>query len=67
MNESILAGAVLLAIAGALIFVALPDKNHESPRFLRFHSAMVVYPPFVLVFLVSGATALVMGILNIAN
>jgi hypothetical protein len=67
MTENILIGAVLLIIAAGLIFVALPDKNHESPRFLQFHAATVIYPPFVLLFLVSGATALIMGIFGVAG
>ena len=67
MNENIILGAVLLIIAGALIFVALPDKDHESPRFLQFHAATVIYPPFVLLFLVSGATALIMGLFGAAG
>lgn len=54
----ILIGAVLLAIVAALIFVALPDRNLESPRFLRFYSATVIYPPLVLTFLVGGGAEL---------
>ncbi len=61
MNENILFGVVLVAIAAGLIFIALPDKEHESPRFLRFHAATVVFPPVVLFFLVGGIAEIVMA------
>jgi hypothetical protein len=61
----ILIGAVLLAVGAALIFAGLPDKDHESPRFLRFHAATVVFPPLVLTFLVGGGAELLTGLSQI--
>jgi hypothetical protein len=61
----VLIGAVLLAIGAALIVVALPNKNQESPRFLRFHSATVIFPPLVLTFLVGGGAELLTGLSQI--
>lgn len=52
MNFSI--GLVLVCVAAGLIFVGMPDKNHVSPRFLRFGAALVLYPPVVLVVLSFG-------------
>jgi len=41
----VLIGAVLLAIGAMLIFAALPDKNLESPRFLRFYMSVQEWSP----------------------
>ena len=65
MSEDILIGAVSLAIAAALIFVGLPDKEGTSPRFLRFQAALVVYPAIVLVFLAGGVAELLTALLHI--
>jgi hypothetical protein len=60
-------GTVLLAIGATFVFVALPDKNLESPRFLRFHSATVIFPPLVLTFLVGGGAELLTGLSQIVH
>ena len=60
-------GVLLLAIAGGLIFAGLPDKAGESPRFLRFHSALTFYPALSLVFLSSGAAELIRAFLSMPN
>jgi hypothetical protein len=65
MNQNILFGALLLAVAAALIFIGLPNKSGISPRFLRFEAAMVLYPPVVMVFAVTGVAELVTGLLRI--
>ncbi len=65
MNQNILFGALLLAVAAALIFIGLPNKSGISPRFLRFEVAMVLYPPVVMVFAVTGVAELVTGLLRI--
>ena len=56
-------GAILLAIAFALIWLGLPNKNGESPRFLRFEQSIVLYPPLVLVFFATGLAAIISGLL----
>jgi len=43
MNEDILIGVVLLAIAGGLIFIGLPNKAGVSPRFLQFDASVVLF------------------------
>lgn len=64
MSEDLVIGAVSLAIAAVLIFLGWPSKSGESPRFLRFQAAMVVYPPIILVFLVGGIAELVTALLR---
>ena len=51
MNSDILIGIVMLVIGGGLMFIGLPNRAGVSPRFLRFESSLVLYPPLVLVFL----------------
>ena len=64
MNSDILIGLVMLVIAGALIFIGLPSKAGVSPRFLRFKSSLVLYPPLVLVFIAGGFAELIVGFLR---
>ena len=64
MNKDILIGLVLLAIAGILIFIGLPNRAGVSPRFLQFEAALVVFPPIVLVFLAGGVAELIAGLLR---
>lgn len=52
MNDDILIGIVLLAIAVGLIFTGRPNKAGVHPRFLQFDTAL--FPPVVIVF-VAGA------------
>jgi hypothetical protein len=59
MTKDLVIGLVSLAIAAGLFFVGLPDKNLESPRYLRFHSAPVIYPTIILVFFAIGVAELV--------
>lgn len=54
MNDDILIGIVLLAIAVGLIFIGRPNKAGVHPRFLQFDTALVLFPPVVIVF-VAGA------------
>ncbi|MFZ0624135.1 MAG: hypothetical protein WAM76_19315 [Pseudolabrys sp.] len=64
MNNDILIGVVLLAIAGGLIFIGLPNKAGVSPRFLRFEAAVVLFPPLVLTFFAGGFAELLVGLLR---
>ena len=65
MNQELFFGAILLAVAAALIFIGLPNRNGVSPRFLRFDAAMILYPPVVMIFLAAGVAEIVTGILRI--
>lgn len=64
MSQELLIGGSSLAVAAVLIFIALPDKNGVSPRFLRFEAAVVIYPPFVMIFLVGGVAELIKAFLS---
>ena len=61
---SVLIGAVMLATAAILILIGRPNRAGEHPRFLRFESAVVLYPPIVLLFTALGAVALISGLLS---
>ena len=63
MND-ILIAIVLFAIAVALIYVGRPAQDGESPSFLRFHAAVVLYPPVVLVFFAASFAAFFAGLLG---
>ena len=67
MSEDLLIGAVSLAIAAVLIFLAWPSKSGESPRFLRFQAAPALYPPLVMIFLVAGAAELMKALLTASH
>jgi hypothetical protein len=47
MNDDILIGFVLLAVAAGLIFIGRPNKAGVHPRFLQFDAALVLFPPVV--------------------
>jgi hypothetical protein len=64
MNEDILIGVVLLAIAGGLLFIGLPNRAGVSPRFLQFDASVVLYPPVVLTFFAGGFAELIAGLLR---
>ena len=57
MNGTI-TGVVLLAICVALIVYARPNKLGESPRFLQFDAAPMIYTPIVMAFFIFGAAEL---------
>jgi hypothetical protein len=51
-------GLILLTIAASLIYFGLPDRQGNSPQFLQFNAALVLYPPAILVFLALGVAEL---------
>ena len=52
-------GLAMLLLAALLIYLGRPDKQGNSPRFLRFDAALVLYPPVVLLAIALGAAELV--------
>lgn len=56
-------GLLMLTVAAILIVIGLPNKAGEHPKFLRFGPALVLYPPFILVFIALGAAAVISGLL----
>jgi len=67
MSQELWIGAILLVIAAGLIFIGLPDKDGVSPRFLRFEAAVIVYPPFIMIFLVGGVAELIAAFLRMSH
>ena len=63
MIQEFLIGSLLVAVTGGMIFVGFPDKAGVTPRFLRFHAALVIYPALVLVFLAAGVAQLITALL----
>ena len=53
----------MLVIAFLLIWAGRPNKGGESPSFLRFHAALVLYPPLILVFITFGVAAIASNLL----
>ena len=64
MGSDIIVGTISFAVAGVLLFVAMPDRRGISPRFLRFKAAPIVYPPVILVFWAIGAASLIAPLLR---
>ena len=59
MAGGVVFGIVALVIGFAMIWFAMPNKQGENPRFLRFGLAQMLYPVTALTFLVVGAAALI--------
>jgi hypothetical protein len=58
LTQDLLMGLLSLAVALGLLFVGLP-KRGESPPFLQFQAAPMIYPAAVLVFLAIGFVELI--------
>jgi hypothetical protein len=56
---SVVIGIALLAVGALLFWLGLPDRQGMHRRFLRFSSALVIYPPVVLAFVALGSAALI--------
>jgi hypothetical protein len=52
-------GIAMLVVALILIWAGRPDKAGVHPSFLRFHAALVLYPPIIIAFLALGMAAVV--------
>ena len=46
-------GVAFVVAAAVLLIIGIP-RHGESPRFLRFESSLVLYPPLIMTFLVFG-------------
>ena len=57
-------GLAMLTVAAILIVIGRPNKAGEHPKFLRFGAALVLYPPFILVFIALGAAGVIFGLLS---
>ena len=52
-------GLVMLLLAAMMIYFGRPDKQGNSPRFLQFGPALVLYPPVVLLVIAFGLAELI--------
>lgn len=66
MNNLII-GVVLVLVAVVLVFIGIPNKAGQHPRFLRFEASLVLFPPVVLVFVALGMAAILSGLLGISH
>lgn len=51
-------GIAALLIGLFLIWIGRPDQNGVHHRFLQFEAALVLYPPFILIFFAFGAVTI---------
>jgi hypothetical protein len=58
-------GVVLLAVTAVLLFVGFPDRNGDSPRFLQFEAAVVLYPPLIMITITLGTAEVITGLWGI--
>ena len=47
-------GAAFVIVAVVLVLIGIP-RHGESPRFLRFESSLVLFPPVIMTFFAIGA------------
>ena len=50
MSRDLPIGLISLAAALVLLFLGLPNRRGESPRFLRFYAAPMIYPAIIPIF-----------------
>ena len=62
MIDHFLIGVVLLIIGAALLYIGVPNKAGQSPRFLRFEASLVLYPPLIMVCIALGAAQIASAI-----
>ena len=61
MNELYLIGTALFAAAAVLFYLGLPNRAGESPRFLRFELAPMLFPPLIMALLAFSIIAFLSG------
>ena len=58
MMLDLIIGVTLFAVGVILFVIGLPKKSGR-PQFMELHAAPVLYPPLVLIFLVSGLAEII--------
>lgn len=66
MNHLVI-GVVLVAIAIFLALVGRPNRAGQHPRFLRFDSSLVLYPPIILIVFAMGSAEIITALLGISR
>jgi hypothetical protein len=67
MMLSLVIGLGLISIAVALVFIGIPNKAGQHPRFLRFVPSLVLYPPVILVCFAMGMAEIVSSLFDISG
>jgi hypothetical protein len=66
MMPDLLIGLTLFAFGIVLFVIGLPKKSGR-PRFMELHAAPMLYPPLVLIFLVSGVAEIISALFGAAR
>ena len=61
MYEQYLISTALFAAAAVLFYLGLPNRAGESPRFLRFELAPMLFPPLIMALLAFSVIAFLSG------
>lgn len=54
-------GVALFVAAAVLMYLGLPNSAGESPKFLRFEAAPLLYPPLIIALIVGSVAAILSG------
>jgi hypothetical protein len=54
-------GFASFALALLMIWMGRPNKEGLHPKWLRFQSALVLYPPVILAFIAFGVAGIISG------
>jgi len=66
MMPDLIIGLTLLAVGVILFVVGLPKKSGR-PQFMELHAAPMLYPPLVLIFLISGLAEIITALFGAAR
>lgn len=64
MGEQYSIAVALFVAAAVLMYLGLPNRAGESPRFLRFQAAPLLYPPLIIALLVGSLAAFLTAYFN---
>lgn len=60
-------GVALVLAAIVLIFIGMPNRAGQHPRFLQFEASLVLYPPVILVLLAVGTAEIISALLGMSR
>ena len=66
MMTDLVIGLTLFAVGVVLFVIGLPKKGGR-PQFMEKHAAPMLYPPLVLIFLVSGLAEIISALFGAAR
>ena len=62
----IIIGLILFAVGVVLFAIGLPKKSGR-PQFMELHVTAMLYPPLVLIFLISGLAEIITALFGAAR